>query len=321
MTERIKQRIQKICQNSKVLKTEKIQSLWGGYGELLRCRMDKGQSIIVKHIQYGSGSQTDLSHQRKLHSYQVEAAWYRGWNQYRSEHCYFPRCLAVEESPEEMLLLLEDLDPVGYPLRKTRVSAKEWNACIHWLAEFHAAFLGKAPGSLWKKGTYWHLETRPEEWSRLKDSRLKEAASEIDRRLNESPYQTLVHGDAKLANFCFSMDGTRAVAVDFQYVGGGCGMKDLAYFAGSCYDDEDCRRRQDQLLDLYFSHLQTALARRAEAEELSFHFPELEQNWRELYAYAWVDFHRFYKGWGYGYWDPDSYSEQLKEQVCSEVLS
>jgi Ser/Thr protein kinase RdoA (MazF antagonist) len=58
-------------------------------------------------------------------------------------------------------------------------------------------------------------------------------AAVIDQVLNNCSYQTIVHGDAKLANFCFSKEGAVS-AVDFQYVGGGCGMKDVAYFLGSC---------------------------------------------------------------------------------------
>ena len=48
-------------------------------------------------------------------------------------------------------------------------------------------------------------------------------------------------------------------AVDFQYIGGGVGVKDLAYFIGSCLYEEDCERYEKQLLDYYFSALKAAL--------------------------------------------------------------
>jgi thiamine kinase-like enzyme len=67
---------------------------------------------------------------------------------------------------------------------------------------------------------------------------LKEAAPVIDEKLNTCAYKTFVHGDAKLANFCFAPDG-QVAGVDFQYVGGGCGMKDVAYFIGSCLNEKD----------------------------------------------------------------------------------
>lgn len=44
----------------------------------------------------------------------------------------------------------------------------------------------------------------------MEDRALREAAPLIDRRLAQCPYQTLVHGDAKLANFRFRADAATA---------------------------------------------------------------------------------------------------------------
>ena len=79
-------------------------------------------------------------------------------------------------------------------------------------------------------GTYWHLDTRPEEFEKIEHKQLKSKAHRIDEILKECEFQTIVHGDAKLANFCFSEHGEGVAAVDFQYVGRGCGMKDVTYF-------------------------------------------------------------------------------------------
>ena len=100
------------------------------------------------------------------------------------------------------------------------------------------------------------------------EGRLKDLASLIDKRLSRVTYKTFLHGDAKLANFCANADGEVA-AVDFQYVGGGCGMKDLAYFVGSVFSDEDCERYENHFLDLYFRTLATALTeKKAQMESL-----------------------------------------------------
>jgi len=60
-------------------------------------------------------------------------------------------------------MVLEDLDANGYPLRINSVSMADMEACLRWLANFHAIFMGKKPDGLWKVGTYWHLDTRPDE--------------------------------------------------------------------------------------------------------------------------------------------------------------
>jgi len=195
------------------------------------------------------------------------------------------------------------------------VSMAQMQVCLSWLAHFHATFMGKSPAGLWQVGTYWHLETRPDELEVLDDEELKMAAGQIDQCLSDARYQTFVHGDAKLANFCFSGNGEKVAAVDFQYVGGGCGMKDVAYFIGSCFYEEDCERYETQLLDYYFSELRDALKKRNNTIDMD----DIEQEWRRLYPVAWTDFHRFMKGWSPGHWKIHSYSERLSRQVVTEL--
>ena len=63
---------------------EEIQELWSGYGAILRYRLTGStcSTVIVKHVSlldgenHSRGWNTDLGHQRKLRSYQVETAWY-----------------------------------------------------------------------------------------------------------------------------------------------------------------------------------------------------------------------------------------------------
>ncbi len=302
---------------------EDIQSLWSGYGKIMRygLRGADRETVIVKHVKlpdqahHPRGWNTDLSHLRKIKSYQVESAWYRDWASQCDESCRVPECLALEYDDDEFLMVLEDLDANGYPVRKDAVAMPQIHACLNWLANFHARFMGQSPTGLWDIGSYWHLDTRPDELSEMKDGDLKLFAAQIDKRLNAAHYQTFVHGDAKLANFCFSEDGLKIAAVDFQYVGGGCGMKDVAYFIGSCLYEADCERHEAALLNVYFSSLRKALLDRGNTLDLD----ALEAEWRVLYPVAWTDFHRFLKGWSPGHWKINSYSERLASDVIAEL--
>ena len=306
-----------------IFKIEDIQSLWSGYGMITRYGLagcDR-KSVVVKHVKlpdesaHPRGWDTDFSHQRKIRSYQVESAWYRNWASHCDDSCRIAECLALESSPGEFLMVFEDLDDSGYPVRRHGVDMPQIEVCLAWLANFHAAFMGRKPDGLWPVGTYWHLETRPDEFAVLDDLPLKNAAGQIDQKLKESPFQTIVHGDAKLANFCFSEDGKRVSAVDFQYVGGGCGMKDVAYFIGSCLGEEECGAREDELLACYFANLATALSKRGTGVDPA----AVEADWRQLYPMAWTDFHRFLKGWSPGHWKINSYSERVARQVVAEL--
>lgn len=304
---------------------QRIQSLWSGYGSILRypLRGADDPSVVVKQVappgaaDHPRGWNTDRSHSRKLKSYQVETAWYRDWAQRCPPACRVPRCLALHAQGEEVLLVLEDLDAAGFDQRRSQLSPQELQHCIAWLAAFHATFLGAEPLELWPQGTYWHLATRPDELQVLagEDPALHAAAPAIDARLRAARYQTLVHGDAKLANFCFCGQGSGVAAVDFQYVGGGCGVQDLAYFMGSCLSERDCERQQDAILAAYFQALRQQLGDSIRAAD----FAALEAEWRALFPLAWTDFHRFLKGWSPGHWKLNSYSEKMARAVLAEM--
>ncbi|MFN3215835.1 MAG: phosphotransferase [Acidimicrobiales bacterium] len=303
--------------------TQVVQRLWSGYGQIVRCTLDSGMlpSVIVKLVrrperrEHPHGWTSDISHERKLASYRIEMAWYERYAPRCPDPCRVPRCLAIEARGDDVVIVLEDLDASGFAGRRSSAGHLEMEACLAWLAAFHAAFMGMRPEGLWETGTYWHLATRPDELDALADGPLKAAAPILDQRLAASPFQTFVHGDAKLANFCFDDEGRRVAAVDFQYVGGGCGMKDLAYFIGSCFDEDDCERLAPALVDRYFALLREALERSGTRIDIA----ALEEDWRGLYAVAWTDFSRFLQGWSPGHWKLHGYSERLAREVLESL--
>ena len=327
---RFRHSIRRTLGASSVEVVERLQELWSGYGQILRIRLRdlpggrQPSTAIAKYVRlpaqvdHPRGWNSSSSHERKLKSYQVESVWYRRWASRCDDACRVARLLMHDQHGDEVLILLEDLDSAGFPARLESVGPGQLVACLHWLAHFHATFMGAGPDGLWETGTYWHLATRPDELEALRDLPLKEAAPRLDAMLSGASYQTLVHGDAKLANFCFSPEKDtpiRVAAVDFQYVGGGCGMKDLAYFLGSCLDDAACEAREAELLDQYFAALRSALA----GKQPKLDTDAVEREWRALFPVAWTDFHRFLKGWSSGHWKIHSYSERLAREVVSKL--
>jgi len=296
-----------------------IQSLWSGYGEIVRVKLEGAaiEHAVLKHVSPPSevnhprGWHSDLSHTRKLNSYAVEMHWYKTWSQRCKQVCRVPECYAADTIDGESVMLLEDLDAAGFSLRKEHPNTSDIHLYLQWLAHFHATFLNEQPTGLWPVGTYWHLATRPDELAAMRDKQLQQAAPAIDKMLNQCQFQTFVHGDAKVANFCFSNDGKAVAAVDFQYVGGGCGIKDVAYFLGSCLSDEQCSRQQDDLLDVYFKALNMALSKMG--KNIDTH--ALEDEWRNLYAVAWTDFYRFLQGWMPNHWKIHTYTRRLAEET------
>lgn len=307
---------------NKIVKSELIQGLWSGYGEIRRYWIDSAvvDSVIVKHVKlpntpnHPRGWDTDNSHQRKLKSYQIEINWYYSFVTSVEKAPRMPHLYFAHQEANEMFMIIEDLDNAGFFLRKKEVNLSEIKVCLDWLAHFHATYMSTDTNQLWEVGTYWHLATRPDELKRMKYTSLKRLASKIDFKLNNAKYQTLVHGDAKLANFCFSEDN-RVAAVDFQYVGKGCGIKDVVYFFSSCLDEEAFKQYENELLDYYFD----SLSRVFKVSKIQLDINNIVEEWRSLYKYAWADFYRFLDGWSPGHWKMNDYIYNLTQQVLKEL--
>lgn len=258
------------------IRSRRVQSLWAGYGEIVRIDLSDGRSVVLKEVTLPAGGDDDRSRARKVRSYEVEAAFYRDHAAHTVEACRVARRLGADDGPP-LRLLLEDLDAAGFALRRGR--SRDLLGCVGWLASFHARFLGRAPTGSWPEGSYWHLGTRPDELARTADPELVHLAPRFDAALTGARHRTFVHGDAKPANFCFAPDG-RVAAVDFQYVGGGVGVRDLAYLLHGLDPADEASLRA-----AYFA----ALGAQVPAEVV--------EEWRALYPIAAADFVRFLAGW------------------------
>ncbi|HET9957611.1 MAG TPA: phosphotransferase [Polyangiaceae bacterium] len=276
------------------------------------------------------------SHRRKLRSYAVEAAFYTRHSRRCDQTCRVPQAYVIENGERDWLFVLENLDAAGYAARRTHASGADIRDALSWLAGFHARFLGVEPEGVWKRGSYWHLETRQDEWRALTDARVKEAASKIDERLARARFKTLIHGDAKLENFCFATGGVRPVqdgdsaariaAVDFQYVGGGVGVQDVAYLLSSCLEGRELEAQAEQWLEFYLGELCRSagqlrstvgpLFSRAPVDEAA--LSEAVEEWRALYPFAVADFQRFLLGWAPSH-ARDSYLIEVTERVLAAV--
>ncbi len=311
---------------ARAVKGAALQTLWSGYGEIRRVHLEGGaaQTAILKRVtppseqRHPRGWASDASHQRKLRSYAVEQAFYSRYQERCTSVCRVPRCFGTARlhDPEGWLFVLEDLDAAGFAGRCRSVSEHEVEHCLKWLADFHAVFLGTAPDDLWPTGTYWHLATRPDELAVTSDAQLKRAAPLLDARLNACTFKTLVHGDAKLENFCFGESGV--AAVDFQYVGGGAGIKDVAYFFSSCWDGKQCERLAPRYLERYFELLDARLCERRPELDVAAR-RQVQAEWRELYPVAWADFCRFLAGWAPDHWKLHIYSRGLLSETLAEL--
>lgn len=285
-----------------------LQSLWSGYGEIRRAHLHgaAAETVVVKWVRppVEPAGERAVAHRRKLRSYAVEQGWYERFAERCPPEARVPRYHGGFRLSDGWLFVLEDLDAAGFSGRRFDGRRDDVLACLHWLAAFHGTFMGSAPDGLWEEGTYWHWGTRTEEARHIADPRLRAHASRYDAHLRRAPYRTLVHGDAKIENFCFGRDGV--AALDFQYVGGGCGMRDVVYLLWGCLDAATLDGRAEHALAVYFEALHEALRRSHPDIDAA----AVEAAWRAHYPVAWADFVRFLAGWDPRY-RPHAYDRRM----------
>lgn len=334
--------LEESCQADAV-ETSLIQTLWSGYGACFRATLQPtGNSHLVAPLfavvkcavtpstqEHPRGWNGDAGHRRKLRSFAIENSFYQYVQPFTNERCKTPRCIASARDVDSTLLVMEDLGKLGFTQTTLRLSVAQAETVLTWLAHFHSGFVNTMPYfhtkniSLWDTGTYWHLETREDEFQAMPPSPLKNNAGKIDNTLNSAKYHTLVHGDAKVANFCFTPDYRSCAAVDFQYVGFGVGVKDVAYFLGSALSVEDQMTYSEHCLEVYFNALALALHQRYTMRSQAYEsapptaieksdIPLLINEWRSLYPIACADFHRFLAGWSPHHWKID---KALRDQT------
>lgn len=102
---------------------------------------------MVKHIslqnrnEHPRGWSTDIGHQRKIKSYEVETQWYQKWNEQCGVSARTAKFIGWFSQGEEQWIVLEDLDS-EFPVRKQHLNLSEVKTCLQWLAQFHATFMG-----------------------------------------------------------------------------------------------------------------------------------------------------------------------------------
>lgn len=296
-----------------------IQALWAGYGELFRIELDGGPMprAIVKWVR-PPHDDDGVSADRKRRSFDVETTFYRTTASRCDDSCRVAALLAARGGARdgEWVLVLEDLDAAGYTGRTGEPDDDLLDAALGWLASFHARFLGESIDGLWDTGTYWHLGTRLDELALIEDRVLRDLAPIVADRLAGVRHRTIVHGDAKPANFCFRQESAGVAAVDFQYVGSGCAMSDVAYLLYG-RDDEPADGIDHARLDIYFRHLRRELARRPDARALD--VDAIEAEWRSLYPIARLDFCRFLAGWSPQGWRHDHRGQRFVRTMANLI--
>lgn len=309
----ISQFLSNAFETDNIVFVEKVQALWSGYGSLERWKVG-GELFIVKYINnhktnaHPRGWNSSVGHDRKVKSYEIERRFYQKFTSLK-RLLNIPGLLKEINTLDYSIIVLDDLKN-QFALPVNTISESQIQFVLKWLANFHAHCLHESTKELWWQGTYWHLNTRKEEWEKMEEGKLKAYAALLDKKLDKAQNKTIVHGDAKLANFLFNEE--KAFAVDFQYVGKGAGIIDVMYFFSSCLNDEELYEHAERYLDNYFTYLKAQVGNPTEAKKI-------EEEWRGLYPIAWADFLRFLEGWSPGHWKLGSYASEQK-QIALDLI-
>ena len=208
-------------------------------------------------------------------------------------------CTAIvhEDNPidSRFSLLLNDFSEDAGWHQVVQTDLVQTRATLQALARMHAFFwLGDKTealaSSLWPIATYWDQAKQPaDQANRLStlfarfvadfgDPGVAEAAKRkdygallalhaerLEKEVHQGEKQTIIHGDAKSANFFYKTgssgeEGLEVGVIDFQWTGRGLCATDVAYAMWACPQSEVLDQEQ-QLLEFYHGQLAQELAK------------------------------------------------------------
>lgn len=181
-----------------------------------------------------------------------------------------PDCLhgAVSDDSSSFTLVLEDLAPATQGDQIEGASDAQIMVAVENLAGLHAPRWGDS--SLddieWLRSSGGEAVAYVELFTPMFVDRYRDRLSDRARMVfeefgaksaawidREPPVPTLVHGDYRLDNLMFATTagGAPVTAVDWQTIGIGCGLRDVAYLLGNSSEPDARRRHEAEALDRY----------------------------------------------------------------------
>jgi hypothetical protein len=249
-----------------------------GQGQVANCyrlsiHHDAGTTSVIAKVP--SNDEVSRSTAALQHLYEREVSFYQLLAP--SIATRTPRCFYAErDDHDNFLLLLEDLSPSAVIDQFVGVSLGTARAGLASLAGLHGPTHARAElhHASWLSGV--SEELRPlysavlpvlfdqfiERYGARIDNDVRTMVLALKERLDlfatyASPYPCVTHGDFRTDNLLIdALDGTVALAVvDWQTVGVGSPLLDVAYFLTTSLTPEDCARDEFELLDYYLTKL------------------------------------------------------------------
>ncbi len=188
----------------------------------------------------------------------------------------------------DYLLLMEDLQPFRFVSQLDVLAAEDARACIDGLASMHAHYWEQPEldrvESLYQFSDWaeiytpiiasgWPLFQKdfgpliPHEMFPMYEPG-NAAAGAIFQYFSRCRPKTLLHGDARIENFCFNRDTGAARAYDWQLAAAGPGIYDVMYFFANSVGPETLFDQGESLLRNYHAGLVAGGVRDYSFEEM-----------------------------------------------------
>lgn len=221
-----------------------------------------------------------------LKCYTLELGWYRELTHSIDVAC--PQCLHLESATDDLdfVLLLEDLAPARQGDQLAGASIGQIEAALRQAARLHAPFWGDARISefAWLQPSDsssnmvrmllapLYAQFRERYASRLEPDILQMGdafVARLDGYMNRPPAaNTVQHRDFRIDNLLFSPAGDHAHVVDWQTLGIGPGVLDVAYLIGTSIADAGVRAKEERRLLAFYTDELAALGVETNPEEL-----------------------------------------------------